>query len=197
MISYTESEAKEASLCCYYTDLHALEKYLLNAIENQLTLPDLGRFPQAEAMIERTAGVLRIHLQRLEAEIDLHHVESRAAVKDTMTAMAGFALGLVSKAREQHVAKMLRDDATLLTLAALGYTMLHTTALGLGHAEAATQALEHLEELTPLVLEMNRLLPATVAIDLKTAGFIVDPAAAEQAQINAKLAWRGLGVAAA
>jgi len=195
MISYTESEAKEASICGYYTDLHALEKYLLNAVENQLTMPDLGRFPQAEAVIERTAGILRIHLQRLEAEIDLHHIESRAAVKDTMTAMAGFALGLVSKAREQHVAKMLRDDATLLSLAANGYTMLHATGLAIGHPEAATQALDHLQELTPLIVEMNRLLPATVMTDLKIAGFIVDPAAAEQAQINAKLAWRGVAFA--
>ncbi len=192
MISYTESEAKETSLCRYYTDLHALEKYLLNAVENQLTLPDLGRFPQAEAVIERTAGILRLHLQRLEAEIDLHHIESRAAVKDTMTAVAGFALGLVSKAREQHVATMLRNDSTLLTLAALGYTMLHTTALAVGHSEVATQALDHLEELTPIVLEMNRILPETVALDLKIAGFIIDPAAAETAQVNAKLAWRGL-----
>lgn len=191
MITRSESDAKEISLGSYLADLHAVEKYLLHAVENQTTLPELARQPEVGAVLERLERLLGLQLQRLDAEIAFRHVESHASIRDTMTAVAGFAFGLTGRLREASLSRHLRDDATILTLLCLEYTMLHTTALALGHGDAAEQARDHLRELAPLVMEINGLLPSVVAHDLAEAGFAVDPTAPLEARENIERAWRG------
>jgi ferritin-like metal-binding protein YciE len=190
MIIYSESEAKEVVLGAYLTDLHAVEKYLLRAVEEQATLTELPRQPDMEALLKRLADTLTGQLQRLELEITVRGAESRASMKDTMTAVAGFAFGITGRFREASLSRHLRDDATVLTLLCLEYAMLHTTALSLDRTETAIRARDHLRELAPLVMEINWLLPLVVAHDLAATGFMVDSAAPLVARESIEEAWR-------
>lgn len=190
MITYSESESQEIALGAYLTDLHAVEKYLLAAVETQGSLPELARQPEVGALLQRLERTLRLQLERLDAGIAERGAESRATVKDTMTAVAGFAFGLTGRLREASLSRHLRDDATVLTLLCLEYAMLHTSALAFHRGAEAAQARDHLRELAPLIMEINWLLPAVVARDLAETGFAVDPLAPLAARENIEEAWR-------
>lgn len=147
------------------TELRALERYTLEALDLQRHEEDLEDHRSAGELIFDTTGVLREHVERLDTQIAVLGA-SREALRAAASSMAGAFLGFLSKSRSHETAKMLRDDYTLLSLASIGYLMLHTTAVALRRADVADLALRHHRELAPLVRDIGEMLPHLVLRDL-------------------------------
>lgn len=66
--------------------------------------------------------------------------------------------------------KLLRDDYTAVSLAVIGYVMLHTTALSLGDDEVAALAHEHLQNHAKSVMTLHNIIPGAVIRFLQSEG---------------------------
>lgn len=147
------------------TELRALERYTLEALELQQSEDDLEDHEAAAKLIGQTVEILRTHIRRLDVAIAALS-GSKDALRLATTSMAGAFLTFLSKNRSHDTSKMLRDDYTLLSLASIGYVMLHTTSLALRQADLAAMAMQHHQEMAPLVEEIALTLPHLVLQDL-------------------------------
>jgi hypothetical protein len=85
---------------------------------------------------------------------------------------------------------MLRDDYTALSLASMGYTMLHTTGLALRDQTTADLALRNLNHYTDIIMELAELIPQAVVDDLRDEVGMVNEAAAQEARRNTQRTWQ-------
>ena len=185
----TETD-NQPTLRQYVTDMRALDQYVLDLAKVQAADDNVKKYPQASRIINQIVFVTQKHIEGLESQITRLEAEPRATVKDTVTAMITAVMGLVNKVRSHDVSKMLRDDYTVLSLAAISYTMLHTTGLALGDSLVANLALNHLRNITPLVIELSQIIPSVVTTELAEEGDSVDLTAAASALNNSQQAWR-------
>lgn len=165
-------------------ELRTLQRYTLEAFELQQHEDDLEYHEDAAQLISHTVEVLRKHIKRLDTEIAALGGSSDA-LRAATTSMSGAFLGFLSKIRSHDTSKMLRDDYTLLSLASIGYIMLHTTSLALSRSDVAEIAMEHHQELVPLVREIAQTLPHLVLQDLSRSFGQVNDTAADQTLLAA------------
>lgn len=170
-------------------DLRALERYILEALDVQRSERALQEHEEARQLIERMIALLHVHIERLDEHLHLLSDHSRGELPDLSRSVTGVFVGFVCKMRSHETSNMLRDDFTLLNLAAAGYSTLHATALALDHASTAELALIHLREVTPLIAEINRVLPAVVVSELSVNFPQLDPSVAERALASTHAAW--------
>lgn len=174
----------------YVADMAAVEKHILEALERQHKDDDFKQFPNALGLVDRIAGTLKRHVEGLET-----HLESfpgggvAAAVKETVTGVLGGIAGLYDKVRKDPVSRALRDDYTALSLAAISYTMLHATSLGLRQGTTAEIALNNLKDITPLLVELSQLMPQIVVKELSFEGYDIDATVGTQATRATHEAW--------
>ena len=102
----------------------------------------------------------------------------------------GTLAGLYDRLRSESVSKMLRDNYTALNLAAISYTMLHTTGLALQDQATAELALRHLRHYAEMVIEINRIIPRIVVEDLRQDVTIHENGTAQRAIENTQQAWQ-------
>ncbi len=122
----------------YVADMAAVEKHILEAIERQRKDDDIQQFPDAAQWVGRVEGVLRRHVDNLDSHLKNFDGGGVAGtVKEALTGVLGTVAGLYDKVRKDTASRALRDDYTALSLAAISYTMLHTTALGLSQGTTA------------------------------------------------------------
>jgi ferritin-like metal-binding protein YciE len=176
-------------LATYVSDMIALERHILEAVDRQSNDETVKSFAQAILTIEKVKRNTQAHVAVLEAHLKTLGETSTAQIKQAVTALTGLASGLIDKVRVHGVAKDLRDDYTALSLAAISYTMLDSAALGLGHYETANLAKRHLEDLTPLIVEISEIMPFVVVNELVGETPVIDLSAAEQAARNTHHAW--------
>src|SRR5688572_5077334 len=162
----------------YITDMLALESHIHKAVTGQI-----------EDLDEEYPEVVR-HLRVVEREIDGHIdtlkslVERRAdagqgladVVKRAGSAILGAGAAAVDFVLNEKLPKNLRDDYTATSLAAIGYVMLHTTALSLGDREVADLAHLHLKDHARSVMRLHNIIPGAVIAFLQEDGL---PARAE------------------
>jgi len=91
--------------------------------------------------------------------------------------------------RNEDLPKNLRDDYTAASLAAIGYVMLHTTAVSLGEETIGERALAHLKDYARIVMTLHNIVPAAVIRFLQEEGL---PAADRLTEIgeNLRSVWR-------
>src|SRR5688572_4398173 len=156
----------------YITDMLALESHIHKAVTGQI-----------EDLDEEYPEVAR-HLRVVEREIDGHIdtlkalVERRAdagqsladVVKRAGSAILGAGAAAVDFVRNEKLPKNLRDDYTATSLAAIGYVMLHTTALSLGDREVADIAHRHLQDHARNVMLLHNVIPGAVISFLQKDG---------------------------
>ncbi len=156
----------------YITDMLALESHIHKAVTGQI-----------EDLDEEYPDVAR-HLRVVEREIEGHIdtlkalVERRAdagqgladVVKRAGSAILGAGAAAVDFVRNEKLPKNLRDDYTATSLAAIGYVMLHTTALSLGDTEVANLAHRHLKDHARNVMLLHNLIPGAVISFLQKDG---------------------------
>lgn len=179
-------------LSTYLSDMHAVEKHILEAVERQLNDDDLKSFPEASRVVTTLQSTLKRHCAALEANIDTRDSGNvQKAVKEAVGGALGFVAGLYDKVRDDQVSRMIRDDYTATSLAAVSYHMLHTTALGLKNQEVADLALRNLKDLTPILVELSKVVCDVVAKELAAESKVFDGTVGAQAIRNTQEAWSG------
>jgi ferritin-like metal-binding protein YciE len=173
----------------YVSDMLALERHIHEAVSRQKHDATVQKHPQASSLINRIEETLDEHIEHLEQHIELLGGEVTKPIKDAVSAVAGVAAGLYDKVRSEQISKMLRDDYTALGLAAISYTMLHTTGLAMGDPRTADIALRHLTHWTPLITEISEVIPSVVTKELADNGATVSPTITQEAVRNTQHAW--------
>src|SRR5687768_3038768 len=179
----------------YITDMLALESHIHKAVTGQI-----------EDLDEEYPEVVR-HLRVVEREIDGHIdtlkslVERRAdagqgladVVKRAGSAILGAGAAAVDFVRNEKLPKNLRDDYTATSLAAIGYVMLHTTALSLGDREVADLAHRHLKDHARNVMMLHNLIPGAVITFLQNDELPARSDALTEISKNLESVWSDTG----
>jgi hypothetical protein len=77
---------------------------------------------------------------------------------------------VVDLVRTEGLPKNLRDDYTALSLASIGYVMLHTTGLSLGDGEVAELAHQGFRDYAEAVSRLQASIPAAVVAFFRQEG---------------------------
>lgn len=178
------------SLQTYVSDMLALERHIREPLERQLNDRDAARFSGAQRVFASIKSVTDNHIAALEAQLDALGGHAASPVKSMWSSLLGVGAAAVDSVRKTRVSKNLRDDSTALSLAAISYTMLHTTALGLGDQTTASLAQRHLRDITPLIVEISRVMPQVVLEELRADGESVDLSVASIAESTVADSWR-------
>jgi hypothetical protein len=180
---------RQETLQQYVSDMLALERHIHEAIRRQRDDENVRRHVEAHTLISRIEALLDEHIEHLERHVQSLGGEPMAPVKNAVTAVAGVAAGLYDKVRSEAVSKMLRDDYTAMGLAAISYTMLHTTGLAMTDHQTADLALRHLYHWTPLIVEISEIIPLVVVRELADDGAMLSPQVGQEAVRNTQQAW--------
>jgi len=175
-------------MASYVTDMLALEKHIFIALAGQIE--DLNEeAPQIVAELRSVQLTCERHIERLESLAGDRNTSGQGlaeAVKKAASSMLGVGAAVVDFVRGETLPKNLRDDYTALSLASIGYVMLHTAALSLGDDEVGTTAHEHLQNHARSLIAVHNLVPLSVVSFLKDEGHNVQDRMAEISQnINA------------
>ncbi|MBV9438434.1 MAG: DUF892 family protein, partial [Candidatus Eremiobacteraeota bacterium] len=167
------------SLQTYVSDMLALERHIAQPISRQLEMQDTAKYADAKAVISQVRALTDSHAAALEQSLAALGGHEASPVKSAWSSLLGVGAAAIDSVRKTKVSKSLRDDYTALNLAAIGYTMLHTTAVGLGDATVADLARRHLADYARLVMQIMQLIPSVVLAELSDDGERVATGAAE------------------
>lgn len=176
----------------YTSDMLGIENHFLDVLNYQVSDTRIKDYKEAHVLVIQIQDTIKEHVRVLERYIEKLGVESSKATtfKKAATKVTGVTTGLYNlMRREDSVMRNLRDDYTALNMAAISYTMLHSTALALDDGELAALSLKNLKELTPLVVELSRAIPAVVIEELSVEGKALDTMAIARAIENTQQAW--------
>jgi hypothetical protein len=173
----------------YVSDMVSLDEHIHEAIKRQIEDDRLKQFPEAAKVVNTLHRTLDTHITGLKGQLKSLGGEASGPVKEAVSAIAGVAAGLYDKVRHDPVSKMLRDDYTALSLAAISYTMLHTTGLALQHQPIADLAQRYLKDITPIIIDISQVVPGVVVKDLEDNEALIDRAVGEEAVRKTQAAW--------
>jgi hypothetical protein len=175
----------------YVSDMIAVEDHIASAVKRQTEHEDVYKHhPQASQIIQSIAQMTEQHAKHLEQHLNAIGGDAGKGIKDMATAAMGVVAGMYDKVRNETVSKMLRDDYTALNLAAVSYTMLHTTGLALNDQMTADLALRHLKHYAGIIMQINQIIPTVVVGDLRDDVPMLNEASVQQAMQNTQDAWR-------
>jgi len=179
---------REKNLQTYVSDMLAVESHTLEAVERQVGSDAVKQQSDAKRLISSIHYVLKQNTASLEQRLEALG-SGQSALKTAAASVVGAVAGVYDQVRSEAVSRMLRDDYTALSLVAISYTMLHTTALALQDAITADLALQNLKRITPLVMEISKAIPAVVVQDVKADVPSANVSVAKQAASNTQEAW--------
>lgn len=179
-----------AVLDSYLTDMYAVEEHILRAVDRQLKDDDIKEYPEAARVVTKLQTTLKQHTAALEAKVNARDGgDLKKAVKDAVGSALGFVAGLYDRVRDDEVSRMIRDDYTATSLAAVSYHMLYTTALGLKNQDVASMAMRHLKDLTPILVDLSKVVCHVVAEELADENKVFDGTIGAQAAADTHEAW--------
>jgi ferritin-like metal-binding protein YciE len=182
---------RQDTLQQYVSDMLALERHLLPALENQSKEDRYAKYPEARRLVNKIETTIRSHIDGLEQHLRYLGGDPASPVKSAVTAALGVAAAVIENVRTDPVSKNLRDDFTALSLTAVSYTMLHTTGQALNDQQTADLAVKFLRDYTPLIAEINEVVPEVVVNELRDETELLDPDAAKHATKRTQEAWDG------
>lgn len=157
-------ESVNEALADWLGDIVTLESHIEEAMDRQLTLKPASQ--EIAAAFRRFHDTVRASKYRAQDfQKEMGEPGGNSVVK-TAGELLGKAAGLVDKVRKDSVTKSLRDDYVAYNLAAISYTLLHSTALALANHKAAAFAEQGLKTYAGLVQDINELIPQAVVEDL-------------------------------
>ena len=181
---------REETLQKYVSDMLAVNQHILEALERQARDEHVRGYPEAAQLVSGVETLLKGYNTQLEAHLRMLGGEPTAPVKKAATAVLGIAAGLIDKVRPDKVTEALRDDYTALNLAAMSYSLLHTTGMALKNTATADLALAHLTGLAPMIMRINQVIPSVVARELVDEAENVDTSVGPEAARHIEEAWR-------
>lgn len=182
---------RQDTLQQYVSDMLAVERHILPALENQSKDDRYAKYPAARRLVNKIEAINRSHVDGLEQHLKYLGGDPASPVKSAVTAALGAAATFIEKIRTDPVSKNLRDDYTVLNLAAVSYTMLHTTGQALMDEQTADLAVNFLRDYTPLIAEINEIIPEVVVSELRDETELLDADAAKRAAKRTQEAWEG------
>lgn len=173
----------------YVSDMLALERHIAQPLKRQSDMEQTKAFAGA-AVIAQLLAVNQSHVTALEQRLTQLGGHAADPVKSAWSSLLGVGAGAIDSVRKTKISKSLRDDYTALSLATMGYTMLHATCVGLGDAATSDLAKRHLADYARLVMQINQVMPEVVLTELREDGESVAPQAAETIRRDTNDIWR-------
>jgi ferritin-like metal-binding protein YciE len=164
------------------SDMHALETHIEEALDRQLG--EIKDDPQAVALVHEFHAMVKSQRDAMQAHLESIGGKPTGGIKAAGSAVLGMAAGVIDKIRAEGQSKNLRDDYTAFNLAAMGYTMLYTTATALGQPSTATVAERHLRGYARAIQQLNHVIPGVVVTELKKDNHQLVNANAEQQTLD-------------
>lgn len=183
-------ENERHSIQTYVSDMLALERHIAQPLKRQLDMDDTQKYAEAQTIVSTLESLTRSHetaLTQCLADLGGHEA---SPVKSAWSSLLGVGAAAIDSVRKTKVSKNLRDDYTALSLATISYTMLHTTAVGLGETTVADLAERHLSDYARLVMQINQIIPDVVLQELRDDGETVATNAAETIRQTANEVWK-------
>lgn len=184
-------------IATYVSDMLALERHISAPVEAQLASQDHQEYAQAIALIQQIKTTGDSHIVALEQLLSAQGGNAASPLKTAWASLLGGGAAVINKVRKTKVSKSLRDDSTALSLAAISYTMLNATALGLGDHATAALAKRHLDDIAPLIVSISKAMPAVVLQELRDTGENVAVTASASSQQQTGDSWSESNVGAA
>lgn len=183
-------EAINETLADWLSDVVTLESHIEEAMDRQLTLKP-GNQEVADAIRRFHDAVRASKYRAQDFQKELGTPGGNVVVK-TAGELLGKAAGLVDKVRKDSVTKALRDDYVAYNLAAISYTLLHSTALALKDHKTAAFAQQGLTTYAKLVQDVNAILPRAVVDDLVRNDDVpvADPSVVSTARETIQTVWK-------
>jgi hypothetical protein len=153
----------------YISDMLGLEDHIEKAVRSQLE--DLKDYPEAVAELRQIHRKIEHHISDLRGLSDRRQAGGvKETVKRAGSAVLGAAAGVIDLVRTEGLPKNLRDDYTALSLAHIGYIMLHTTGLALDDREVAELAQQGFTDYAEALTRLQGIIPASVIAYFKQEG---------------------------
>ena len=180
---------RQDTLQQYVSDMLAVEQHIHQAIRRQEEDDSVKKHPEAFALISQAEQILDNHIAALESHLEALGGDAASPVKEAVAGVLGAAAGVIDQVRTQQVSKMLRDNYTALSLAAISYHMLHTTGMTMADQATADLALRHLKDWTPIITRISHIIHGVVAHDLQDDGYTVGVGVAKESERITQTAW--------
>ena len=152
-------------------DVVAVESHIEEALDHQLKAK--YEVPAAASSIQTFHNTTKANRDRLKAYQEKIGSTGGNPVIEAGASVLGKAAGLIDRFRTDTLTKSLRDDYTAFNLAAIGYTLLHTTALALGDGETADLAAENLKVHAANVQHINHIISDVAMAEIQKDGYPV------------------------
>jgi len=184
------NEDTQKQVADWVGDIVALESHIEEAMDHQIKIKSDNT--ELTSTLQRFHDTVRASKYRAE---DYQKAIGSTAGNPVIKAGAsilGKAAGVLDKVRSDSISKSLRDDYTAFNMAAIAYTMLHTTAMAVGDARTQQFAGEGLKTYASLVQDINRAIPLAVAVELKDSGDIpsLDTSVVDSCRAFIDSAWK-------
>jgi ferritin-like metal-binding protein YciE len=177
----------EQTIADYVGDMTALESHIEEALDRQLT--EVQDDPEAHRAVQRFHDTVKQHRDTLIALQEDTGATLGNPIKAAGAALLGKAAGVIDLVRTEGISKSLRDDYTAFSLAAISYSMLYTTARGLGNQRVASLAERHLTDYAQAIERINELMPSVVHRELVKDGHEANEAAVAATRQVVPSAW--------
>lgn len=183
-------ENERHSIQTYVSDMLALERHIAQPLQRQLDIVDTAKYAGALAVISQVKSLTDSHVTALDQCLAQLGGHEASAVKSAWSSLLGVGAAAIDSVRKTKVSKSLRDDYTALNLATISYTMLYTTAVGLGDTTVADLAKRHLSDYAGCVMQINKIIPDVVLEELRDDGETVSTTATQTINETINELWR-------
>lgn len=172
----------------YVGDMLAVDRHIHETVRRHRDDKQVQADAETHQLLSRVESTFDTLIEELEQLLNRLGGSAASPVKDAVASTVGAIGSMYDKLRSETVSKMLRDDYTTLSLAAVSYTMLNTTGHALNDPATAQIAARHLRQITPLITGVSRIMPLVVARELGE-DHTVDVAAGPQSVRETQQAW--------
>ena len=178
----------QQTIADYVGDMVALESHIEEALDRQLT--ETQDDPEALAAVQRFHDMVKQHRDSLVALQEQVGTTIGNPIIAAGPTLLGKAAGVIDLVRTEGISKSLRDDYAAFSLAAISYSMLHTTSLGLGDPRVASIAERHLTDYAGAIERINEIMPGVVDRELAKDGHQTDSSAVGTTRKVVANAWK-------
>jgi ferritin-like metal-binding protein YciE len=178
----------QQTIADYVGDMVALESHIEEALDRQIT--EVQDDPDARAAVQRFHDMVKQHRDALVAMQEQVGTTAGNPIIAAGAALLGKAAGVIDLVRTEGISKSLRDDYTAFSLAAISYSMLHTTSLGLGNPQVASLAERHLTDYAGAIERINEIMPGVVDRELAKDGHQTDSSVVATTRKVVAKAWK-------
>jgi ferritin-like metal-binding protein YciE len=186
--SHEVSEKNRQTIADYVGDMAAVESHIEEALDRQLT--EVKDDPVALAAVREFHDMVKRHRDTLKAIKEETGETVGTPIKEAGAALIGKAAGIIDLLRTEGISKGLRDDYAACSLAAISYSMLHTTATALGDSRVASLAERHLRDHADAIMRINRIMPEVVMRELEKDWYRPDAGAVEATHEAVLRSWQ-------